>query len=66
MTLVEPFTLNTSPVFAELMPLSLEERRVAYASHEWRDRVRVGWQNKQGLVPAGTVMKSWKLQRHPI
>ena len=51
MTLVEPFTLNTSPVFAELMPLSLEERRAAYASHEWRDRVRVGWQNKQGLVP---------------
>ena len=51
MTMVEPFTLNTSPIFAELMPKSIEERREAFSSHEWRDRVRVGWENKQGLVP---------------
>ena len=51
MTMVEPFTLNTSPIFAELMPKSIEERRDAFASHEWRNRVRVGWENKQGLVP---------------
>ena len=51
MTMVEPFTLNTSPIFAELMPKSIDERREAFASHEWRNRVRVGWVNKQGLIP---------------
>ena len=51
MTMVEPFTLNTSPIFAELMPKSIDERREAFASHEWRNRVRVGWENKQGLIP---------------
>lgn len=51
MTMVEPFTLNTSPIFAELMPKSIDERRTAFASHEWRNRVRVGWENKQGLIP---------------
>lgn len=51
MTMVEPFTLNTSPIFAELMPKSIEERRAAFADPAWRQRVRVGWENKQGLVP---------------
>ena len=51
MTMVEPFTLNTSPVFAELMPKTIDERRAAFASNEWRNRVRTGWENKQGLVP---------------
>lgn len=51
MTMVEPFTLNTSPVFAELMPKSLDERRAAFADPAWRQRVRDGWANKQGLVP---------------
>ena len=51
MTMVEPFTLNTSPIFAELMPKSIDERREAFASHDWRNRVRVGWENKQGLIP---------------
>lgn len=51
MTMVEPFTLNTSPIFAELMPKSLDERRAAFADPAWRQRVRVGWENKQGLIP---------------
>ena len=50
-TLVEPFTLNTNPIFAELMPKSLDERRAAYSDPAWRDRVRESWKNKQGLVP---------------
>ena len=50
-TLVEPFTLNTNPVFAELMPKSIDERRAAYADPAWRQRVRTAWENKQGLVP---------------
>ena len=51
MTMVEPFSLNTSPVFAELMPKSIAERRAAYADPEWRERVREGWRNGQGLAP---------------
>ena len=51
MTLVEPFTLNTSPVFAELMPRSVDERRAAYADPAWRQRVREGWAAGQGLPP---------------
>ena len=50
-TMVEPFTLNTNPVFAELMPKSLEERRNAYADPVWRTRVRTAWENRQGLIP---------------
>lgn len=50
-TMVEPFTLNTNPVFAELMPKSIDERRTAYADPSWRNRVREAWTNKQGLVP---------------
>jgi N-acyl-D-aspartate/D-glutamate deacylase len=50
-TMVEPFTLNTNPVFAELMPKSIDERRAAYADPEWRQRVRTAWDNKQGLIP---------------
>ena len=50
-TMVEPFTLNTNPVFAELMPKSLDERRAAYADPAWRQRVRTAWENKQGFVP---------------
>ncbi len=50
-TMVEPFTLNTNPVFAELMPKSLDERRAAYSDPDWRQRVRTAWDNKQGLIP---------------
>ena len=50
-TMLEPFTLNTNPVFAELMPLSIDERRAAYADPQWRQRVRTAWDNKQGLIP---------------
>lgn len=52
MTMVEPFTLNINPVFAELMPLSLEDRRAAYANREWRERARDYWVTSQsGLKP---------------
>ncbi len=50
-TMVEPFTLNTNPVFAELMPKSIDERRAAYSDPSWRQRVRTAWDNKQGLIP---------------
>jgi N-acyl-D-amino-acid deacylase len=51
MNLVEPFTLNTSPVFAELMGGSLDARAAAYRDPAWRDRVRQGWADGKGLMP---------------
>jgi N-acyl-D-amino-acid deacylase len=52
MLMTEPFTLNTNPVFAELMPRGFDERREAYADPAWRQRVRDAWEAKQGIVPA--------------
>jgi N-acyl-D-amino-acid deacylase len=51
MTMTEPFTLNTSPIFAELMPVTIDERRRAYADPEWRRRVRESWAAGHGLPP---------------
>jgi N-acyl-D-aspartate/D-glutamate deacylase len=51
MNLIEPFTLNTSPVFAELMPLSLADRAKAYADPLFRDRVRAAWAAGNGGIP---------------
>ena len=57
MTLVEPFTFNTNPVFAELMPGTLEERRAAYADPEWRARVREAWNAPKMLKPRWSTME---------
>jgi N-acyl-D-aspartate/D-glutamate deacylase len=65
MTMVEPFTLNTNPVFAELMPLSIEERRDAYADPAWRNRVRDAWANKQGLQPRWDTYEVMQSTAHP-
>jgi N-acyl-D-amino-acid deacylase len=51
MVMTEPFTLNTNPVFAELMPRSFDERRAAYADPGWRRRARRAWDAGQGLPP---------------
>ena len=50
-TMVEPFTLNINPVFAELMPLSLDERRAAYTDPAWRARALEFWASGQVLSP---------------
>lgn len=65
MTMVEPFTLNTNPVFAELMPQSLDARREAYADPAWRDRVREAWANKQGLQPRWDTYEVMQSTAHP-
>jgi N-acyl-D-amino-acid deacylase len=52
-TLVAPFTLNLNPVFAELIPQSLDVRRRAYADPAWRARVAAAW------VPAGYRVPAW-------
>ena len=51
MNLIEPFTLNTSPIFAELMPGTLDERRATYTDPAWRERVQQGWKDGLGLAP---------------
>ncbi len=53
MNMVEPFTLNTSPVFAELMSGSLDDRVRAYGDPAWRQRVRDAWASgpKGGIPP---------------
>ena len=51
MTMIEPFTLNTSPIFAELMPMSIYARRANYADPGWRQRVQEGWAAGKGLMP---------------
>lgn len=65
MTMVEPFTLNTSPVFAELMPLSLDGRRSAYEDHTWRQRVRDAWAAGQGLMPRWDTYEIMESSAHP-
>jgi N-acyl-D-amino-acid deacylase len=65
MTLVEPFTLNTSPVFAELMGHSLEARRAAYADPVWRQRVRDGWAQGQGIPPRWDTYDVMESAAHP-
>lgn len=65
MTMVEPFTLNTSPVFAELMPVSLEERCAAYADPAWRQRVREGWDAGKGIRPRWETYEMMESDAHP-
>jgi N-acyl-D-amino-acid deacylase len=65
MTLVEPFTLNTSPVFAELMGHPLEARRAAYADPAWRQRVRDGWAQGQGIPPRWDTYDVMESAVHP-
>ena len=56
MKMVEPFALNTNPVFAELMPATLDERRAAYADPAWRQRVRDAWATgRRASAPVGHV-----------
>jgi N-acyl-D-aspartate/D-glutamate deacylase len=57
MTMVEPFSLNTNPVFAELIPQSLDARRAAYADPAWRDRAREAWKNTKGIRPRWDAME---------
>jgi N-acyl-D-amino-acid deacylase len=66
MNMVEPFTLNTSPIFAELMPLTTEQRRSAYADPAWRQRVRDRWErDTTGLKPRWDSYEIMESAAHP-
>ena len=59
MTMVEPFTLNTNPVFAELAGGTLDARREAYADPSWRQRARDAWadESSKGFRPRWSTME---------
>ena len=63
--LVEPFNLNTNPVFAELMPRSIDERRAAYADPGWRLKVRDAWAERKGIPPRWDTYEIMESTAHP-
>ena len=65
MTMVEPFTLNINPVFAALMPKSLDERRAAYADPAWRAEALQKWEHKVALPPRWDTFEVMESTRHP-
>ncbi|MGE0726937.1 MAG: amidohydrolase family protein [Acidimicrobiia bacterium] len=67
MTLVEPFTLNTNPVFAELMAGNLDGRRAAYADAGWRARARQAWDDDKlrAFRPRWSTMEIMESAAHP-
>ena len=65
MTLVEPFTLNINPVFAALMPKTLDERRAAYADPAWRAEALEKWEQKLALAPRWDTFELMESTVHP-
>ena len=61
MNMVEPFTLNTNPVFAKLAESSLDERRAAFADPAWREEVRGAWT----LPPRWDTFEVMETNAHP-
>ncbi|MCD9622965.1 N-acyl-D-amino-acid deacylase family protein [Rhabdothermincola salaria] len=51
MTMVEPFTLNVNPAFADLMGRALVDRQRAYADPSWRAEARAAWAGATTFVP---------------
>jgi N-acyl-D-aspartate/D-glutamate deacylase len=50
-SMVEPFTLNFNPVFAELMAGGLEARRAAFADASWRQRAVEAFEAEPTFAP---------------
>ena len=65
MTMVEPFTLNTNPVFAGIMALGPDGRRKSYADPAWRQKVRQAWVDKKGLQPRWDTYEIMESTAHP-
>ncbi|HVT76758.1 MAG TPA: amidohydrolase family protein [Acidimicrobiales bacterium] len=61
MTMLEPFTLNTNPVFAQLAGASLDDRRAAFANPAWRDEVNAAWT----LPPRWQTFEIMESAEHP-
>jgi N-acyl-D-amino-acid deacylase len=65
MTLVEPFTLNPNPSFAELMGTSPATRRGAYADPAWRAKAIDAWASMTGMKPRWDTYEIMESSAHP-
>lgn len=67
MSLRDPFTLNTNPVFAELFGRPVDERRRAYADPAWRQRALEYWRagGPNSLPPRWAAMDVMESAAHP-
>jgi len=63
MSLAEPFTFNVNPVFGELMGVSIEARRAAYADPAWRASVLEKWEGATFMVPR---WETFEVAEHPV
>ncbi|MEY2471232.1 MAG: hypothetical protein QOK28_561 [Actinomycetota bacterium] len=61
MNMIEPFTLNTNPVFAALAGSSLDDRRTAFANPAWRAEVNGAWT----LPPRWDTFEVMESRAHP-
>jgi len=65
MTMVDPFTFNTSEPFRALMDTPLEERLAAYRNPEWRRRAQHKLENGRIFRPKWNVMTVAESRAHP-
>ncbi len=65
LTMLEPFTFNTNPVFAELSAGTVDGRRAAYADPAWRAKVREAWEGKRQLRPRWSTMEIMESAAQP-
>lgn len=67
MTLVEPFTLNTNPRFAELMGKPLDDRRAAFADPGWRRQTLDAWNEGRpgAFAPRWDTYEIMESEAHP-
>ena len=63
--LLEPFNLNSNPVFADLMSESVEARRAAYGDPAWRRRARDAWAANRRTQPRWDTLEIMESDAHP-
>ncbi len=63
--LLEPFNLNSNPVFAQLMSGSVADRRAAYADPAWRRRAREAWTANKRTQPRWDTLEIMESGAHP-
>jgi N-acyl-D-aspartate/D-glutamate deacylase len=64
-SMTEPFTLNTNPCFAELMPVSTQARRAAYADPAFRARCTAEWDSGRTFSPRWETYVISESEVHP-
>jgi N-acyl-D-amino-acid deacylase len=65
MTMIEPFTLNVNPQFAELMTADVGTRRKAYADSSFREKAIVDWEGMTFGKPRWETYEIAESSAHP-